>query len=644
MSRLPLFVRLAPLLSVLTGCHGDRGAEMREAAPIALLDELPTPQPLPRATTRYTLRARLDEKRHEVQGSGTIGWTNRSDRATDEIWLHLYLNAFSKGSLFLRGAGGRSGGLAGREGRIDIQRLSSPTFADRDLWPSADRHSPGDPNDRTDIRVPLPEPVAPGATLELQVEFTAVLPEIVERTGYSGDYHFVAQWFPKLARLERDGTWAHFPFHAFAEFYADFDDYEVVLDVPANHRVGATGSLQPLAQGGQPAGEPGRARYVARAESVVDFAWSSSPGFGSETRRLGPTLVHLLHEEDEPLVRRAHWETLSAGLEDLGRWLGDYPYPELTVVVPGPKGERSGGMEYPSLITTGGGEMAPRLGIRAAELLVIHELAHQWFQSLVATNEAEYPFLDEGLASYAEWRFLQSRYGSGSLVSLLGLRLSRNAGGRFAALYGRESGVAINQPARDFSSFQVLAREIYCRTPLVLETLARTFGRRAVDSAVAAYARQGRGGHPTPPDFYRTLAAYLGEEHLPMIVELFDRPGRFNLGLASVATQKAADGEFESTIVVEQTAGPSLPYEVLVDFGVAGRRRLLGTGAAKRETFSIHHAQPLKFVHLDPDEHLVLDDDPIDDRWAARTDEPPPRAFLAAFAAGFELLSFGLSP
>ncbi len=89
----------------------------------------------------------------------------------------------------------------------------------------------------------------------------------------------------------------------------------------------------------------------------------------------------------------------------------------------------------------------------------------------MASNESEYPFLDEGLASYTEWRFLQVAMAAPAWLTVMGLRLSRNAGGRFAALYDRGAPVAINQPARDFPSFQSLAREVYGRTPLVLEDL-----------------------------------------------------------------------------------------------------------------------------------------------------------------------------
>lgn len=633
---------VAWLLSLPLALGACRSQDAEERAPIRLAAELASSPPLPAGTAHYGLTARLDEVRHELRGQAHISWTNRSDKPISDIYLHLYLNAFRKGSLFLRGSGGRSGGLVGREGRIEIQRLASATFADQDLWPRAERHSPGDPADQTDIRVPLPSAILPGQELHLDVEFLAVLPEIVERTGYSGSYHLLAQWFPKLARLERDGTWAHFAFHPFAEFYSDFDDYEVILDVPKEHVVGATGRLTALAEA-----KPGRARYLARAESVVDFAWTSWPDFVTEERTLAGTKVHLLMAEGQPGVRAAHWETLEAGLGVFGRWLGDYPYPDLTVVVPPERAERSGGMEYPSFITTGGGEVAGRLGIRAVELLVIHELAHQWFQSLVASNEAQYPFLDEGLASYAEWRFLESQYGSASLASGLGLRLSRTAGGRLGAFYGRGAPVQVSQPAREFSSFHSLAREIYCRTPLILETLARIHGREPVDTAIADYARSARGSHPTPTDFYRALAARLGEEHLATITTLFDEPHAFNLGVQSLTTGPSDQGSLKSTLVVERQGGPALPYDASVELVDGSALRLTSDGKRARDALVFRHQKAVRLVRLDPEERLLLDEDPSDDRFDPTTSglpDAPATAVSSALTLGLELLSFGLGP
>src|SRR5690606_21335259 len=141
----------------------------------------------------YRLSARLDAERHVVSGKGTIRWRNASNAPASELYFHLYLNACkndrtrSLRSPFGRGRGGER---TLDWGHIDVHKLVARELGNKDLWKSADRHTPGDPDDQTDIFVPLPEAVAPGELLTLDVEFSAKLPSILERTGYAGSFHF----------------------------------------------------------------------------------------------------------------------------------------------------------------------------------------------------------------------------------------------------------------------------------------------------------------------------------------------------------------------------------------------------------------------------------------------------------------------
>src|SRR5262249_6363896 len=127
-------------------------------------------------------------------------------------------------------------------GYIDVRTLVARELDGVDLWPKADKTSPGDLEDETDIRVPLPREIAPGETLTLDAEWDTKMPSIVERSGYAGVFYLVAQWFPKVARLDESGEWRHFPFHHLSEFFSDFGTYDVTIDVPAGVIVGATGS------------------------------------------------------------------------------------------------------------------------------------------------------------------------------------------------------------------------------------------------------------------------------------------------------------------------------------------------------------------------------------------------------------------
>jgi len=228
--------------------------------------------PGPDKVASYDIDAKLDTNAHRITAHETIHFVNRSSATLNELWFHLYLNAFKNDrTLFLRSpfGAGRSGDKAHEYGYVDVKKLSIVGGDDADLWPNRDRHSPNDPDDETDLRLPLPSPLEPGASLSLELTFEDQLPEIVERTGYAGSFHFLGQWFPKLARLEPDGQFAHFSFHAQSEFYADFGDYDVTLDVPE----GATFTLDvaDVALGAR-----GRELRIARVllDAMPDFARS----------------------------------------------------------------------------------------------------------------------------------------------------------------------------------------------------------------------------------------------------------------------------------------------------------------------------------------------------------------------------------
>lgn len=459
----------------------------------------------PERVASYTLQARLDSAEHRVSARGTIQLVNFTSVPLHELYLHLYMNAFKNDeSLFLRSrfGAGRSGQHGSKWGYIDVKKLYAREI-ESELWPARSAKSPGDPDDETDVRVPLAPPLEPGKTLTLDVEFELKLPEIVERTGYVQDYHFVAQWFPKLARLMPDGSFAHFAFHPHSEFAANFGSYDVTLDVPAGEVVGATGQCEPATAAA------GRRALRCRADDVHDFAWTSWRSFRERRERVGSVDVRVLTPPGHELNAELELATVRYGLAHFGRRFGPYPYGTLTVVHPPDAAGNSGGMEYPTLITTGGPWYTPLSGARAIEAVTIHELGHQWFYGLFASDEHRYPFLDEGLNSYAEHSALSSRYGAGSAFSAFGLEVQSEALSRtIAAARGADEPIA--QGAADFFSFRSLGAIVYSRTASVLSTLERVYGKQQLDLALADYASASRFRHPEPQHLLEAVRGRLG--------------------------------------------------------------------------------------------------------------------------------------
>jgi len=602
-------------------------------------------------TASYTWRAELDPATHRIRATGTIEFANTSNAPLQSLFFHLYLNAFKNDrTLFLRSpfGAGRAGLRAVDYGYVDVKRLAARELGGLDLWPGRAPHSPSDPEDETDIEVPLPRPLEAGARLTLDVTFEAQLPSLVERTGHRGDFHLVGQWFPKLARLEPDGRFEHFSFHPQAEFYADFGRYDVTLVVPETYVVGATGNrVAERRERGQRI-----ERYVA--EPVHDFAWTAWDRFLEHRTRIGDVNVRLLYPPGHERNRVRTEASIAASLPYFSRYYGPYPYPNLTVVHPPEGAEPAGGMEYPTLITTGGSWYLPYTGLRTLEAVTVHELGHQWFYGLLASNEAKAPFLDEGLTSFAEMSALSSWLGPGSAAEALGWSISTTSVFRAIAT-ARASDEAIAKPAAEFSSFQNLGALVYGRVAILMETLGRVFGREPLERALQDYAASFRFGHPTATDLLASVRTHMGER-AALVLEraLFDR-GTVNFLVRELrnANNRAPAGYFERASGRERVVAPpdtpsgyrasatihrhgslELPIEILLVCGDGTTRVERWDGRGAYHTIDYSGASPLVRVVIDPERKVLIDDDLLDNQVTLRGNSlPRTRARLGYWAA-----------
>lgn len=469
---------------------------------------------------RYQLSAKLDPGRHEIDGQGTITLKNSSTVALTELRLHLYLNAFKNDQSIFRRArvGGFRGDRSREPGYVDVTKL---VVEGEDLWPKRQwvehrQDSPQDPStlatppavagapdDQTDVRIPLSKPLPVGASLTVQVEFHDRLPEVSERTGYEGSFHFAGQWFPKLARLEKDGTWASFPFHHLAEFYADYGSYDVTIDVPASFTIGASGpTVESKLDGG---------RRIERhvLDDVHDFAWTAWDGFVAREAKVEGIDVKFLAPKGYDAAIDRELLSLQHAIRDKNARFGDYPYPVLTVVHPPDGADEAGGMEYPTLITTGG-PWWPNHGSHEVEGVTIHEFGHQWFYGLIGTHEVEWPAGDEGFNSFADELALGTLFGEGSGLALGPLTISTEIFSRRGIDTAFDE--PMFQPAYKFATGRSYGGRVYGATAMALHTLRRVYGEPKFDTAMGVWARKFRFQHPKPDDFFQVLRQQLGPE------------------------------------------------------------------------------------------------------------------------------------
>ena len=558
----------------------------------------------PEPVASYRLKARLDPVLHRIDAAGSISFTNASRATITELWFHLYPNAFSSTKTrFFRTASTRRQSRHAelyRTGKLEIATLSLDGSDGKNLWDNADPTTPGDPDDTTDRRVPLDHPLQPGATLVLNVRFTTELPFIVERMGWVEDFHAVTQWFPKLARLEPDGTWRHFPYEALAEFYADFGNYQVTVDVPEAFEVAAPGESSRAQLGG------GRKVIEYRLQGAHDFAWFAWPRFAKTQCTIESTQVMVYSPPGHERNVQLELDELRWSLPRFQGSFGSYPYAQLVVVHPPDVAIPAGGMEYPGLIVTGGAWYLPLTGSRVLNAVTLHELAHQWFYGLIATDEVRYPALDEGLASWVELNALTEEYGTGSAYSRFGITVSARAIAEWMGTVGYENG-PLSRSASTFKSFSNLAHTVYARMALLLQTLANVYGQDKFKQALHRYSTEQRFEHPTPEALGSAIAAEMGRDAAGIFERALNSDGWVDFEPTHLSSHAIARDLWKTTARVRRRGTLALPVDLT--FTLANGRTLDGSCDATDADCSIQveSSSPVTSLVVDPYRKIAIE-------------------------------------
>jgi hypothetical protein len=468
---------------------------------------------------RYTLEATLhpagDDAQPRIEGRARIALHNRTPAALHTLELHLYPNAFAHERTVFAREGGLSlrGVPLTRSGRMELRQLALSDG--RDLLAAS--RAPDAEADRTQLTVPLPEALPPGGRIEVEATFVVHLPSLTARMGESAGFHMVAQWFPKLARLLPDGRWAQHPYHGLGEFHADFADYVVTLRVPAATVVAAPGERTAVRREGPLRVE----RY--RLARAPDFAWAAADDLEITTAGTQGLRVEVYAGPRQRWLARRQARLTARWSTALGRRLGPLPHRRLVVILPPSAARGAAGMEYAGLFVGWHANAASVIDPRSRPLhdaVTAHELAHQWFPGLVATDEVSTPALDEGLAQWLGMDLLRREHGpDGPMARLLGVRAG--AYELLAALLWRaQPAPGSLSPAHAYRPRQ-LAAAVYWRPALVLETIRRSWGAARLDAALGDYARRHRHGHPGVPE----LAAAFDRAYWPGFAQRVLLPG-----------------------------------------------------------------------------------------------------------------------
>ena len=504
----------------------------------------------------YSMSVDMDVTNWQYTGTQKLVYTNHSPDTLTQVFYHMYFNAFQPGSEM----DVRSRTIADPDRRVG-DRIAALSPSEQGFLKATSLTQDGVSIDysaeETILVVPLKNPLAPHESTVLNMEFHGQVPVQIRRSGRDnaeGVALSMTQWYPKLAEYDKDG-WHTDPYIA-REFYGVWGDFHVDLNIDSSYVVGGTGYLLE-----KTALTNGRTRWVFDAPMVHDFTWAADPDYIHDTYP-GPNGVTLnFYYKNNPVLQE-NWKALQPITAELldyfNNAIGPYPYKQYSVIQGG-----DGGMEYAMCtLITGNRSFESLVGVTA------HEMAHTWFQFLLATNEALHEWMDEGFTSYisslAEHQVLNQDADplSGSY-----------RGYNFLANSGVEQPLSTH--ADRYTTNRNYGIAAYSKGAVFLAQLGYVVGEDVLAKIIKEYFKQWAFKHPEPRDFIRVAERVSGLNLDWYLQDFATTTNTIDYGVASIDAMAGDNGPATkggSMITLERIGLMPMPIDLLVNFADGSSR------------------------------------------------------------------------
>ncbi len=469
----------------------------------------------------YKIAVKLADETNTLIGNISMVYTNNSPKELNEIYMHLWPNAYSSRNTAFAKQHLENGKtdfyFAKPEEQGSIDSLNFKVNNANINWKLT--------NDVDIALLTLNEPLKPGQNITISTPFYVFLPKVYSRMGHEKQLYCITQWFPKPAVFDVNG-WNPIPYLDQGEFYSEFGSFDVSISVPKNYVVAATGNLQNEEENlflntlaAKPAVEYEVPPISSNAfktlrylqDSVHDFAWFASKEFnvkkGEIALQNGKTIETWLFAKN---INAFGIDYINEGVKYYSDHIGNYPY-NLAQVVITPL-EAGGGMEYPTITNCASIDRTT----------IIHEVGHNWFYGILGSNEREHPWMDESLNTYYESRCSQekkdaemAKYGKKKDVLNDVFNLNLEGFGQARLLYAisarKNEDQAGNLPSTAYTDFNYGAI-IYAKNPLSFYMLQNYLGNNKFDSMMHAYYEKWKFKHPLPNDFKNHAEAFTAKD------------------------------------------------------------------------------------------------------------------------------------
>ncbi len=502
----------------------------------------------------YDMDIDVDVEKHQYSGVQELTYYNNSPEDLDQVFYHLYFNAFQPGSMM----DVRSRTIEDPDSRVS-DRINNLTNDEQGWIKVKSLRMNGKKIEYTEVgtilEVNLPRAIKAGSKVVFEMEWDAQVPLQIRRSGWNnkeGIELSMSQWYPKMCEFDLEG-WHTDPYVG-REFYGVWGDFQVNISIDHRYTIGGTGVVQNADEVGHgysdndKSAKSGKIEWQFLAEDVHDFVWAADPDYVHDSRVMdNGTVLHFIYQ-DNPEFNES-W----IGLQDytekayvyMSKHFGEYPYPQYTIIQGG-----DGGMEYPmATLITGNRSLRSIVGVS------VHESAHSWYQGVIATNEGWYPWMDEGFTSYATSKTMDHLFtGSGYSPHHYSYQ------GYFSIVReGIEE--ALITHSDHFNTNSAYGNAAYSKGEVFLAQLGYVIGEENLGKALITYFDTWKFKHPNPRDFKRILERQSGLE-LDWYFQYFvNTTHTIDYAISQVFGQ---DGETQ--FVLEKKGNMPMPIDVFIEY------------------------------------------------------------------------------
>ena len=441
----------------------------------------------------YTITVELNDQNHSLHAQLSLDYINNSPNTLEEIYFHLWPNAYSSDKTAFAKQQLENGKTAFYESGLDERG----SITELDFKVNGTTVNVEYSQNKEVVRLILSEPLKSGEQLTISTPFHLDIPKVFSRLGHDGQDYYMTQWYPKPAVYDVNG-WNTMPYLDQGEFYSEFGSFDVHIDLPANYVLTATGETTDakelafianrieypiqLEKDSVPPSDIDRKTVSYHADNVHDFAWFASKRFNiieDEVEIDGRKIKTRVVANKTSNLHLAH---IATALRYYSEKVGPYPYPHATVV----NGElkAGGGMEYP-MIT---------LCDIMSEEVIVHEVGHNWFYGVLGSNERAYPWMDESINSYYDAKATASD----------SWNVASSIEDRFMMAFARDNQLlrkhqAIGESSAEFTSDNY-GLSVYGLGARAFLQLEKAMGTSSFDKAMQGYYRKWKFKHPLPAD------------------------------------------------------------------------------------------------------------------------------------------------